>query len=122
MGASTGCASIFSGGTQDVRIKAYPEDAKATVNGTDASNTGTLKLARGRAHVIEFSKSGFESRRVQVKQDLNGWFLANLLLGPFFWVGMLVDAMTGSLNELSPNHVTVTLDPVDPNAPRKPDS
>lgn len=111
-----GCATMFSGSSQEINLKAYPEDAETTVDGKPVQ-AGKITLDRGKTHVIEIKKEGFETRRIQLKQDLNGWFFANILWGPFFWAGMLVDALSGSLQELSPTNVTVTLDPIDPNAP-----
>ncbi len=107
---STGCATMFSGSEQAINLKVYPEDATTTVDG-EAVTPGDLKMTREKQHIVEIAKPGFETRRIQMKQDLNGWFFANIAWGPFFWVGMIVDAMTGSLYELSPSHVTVTLDP-----------
>lgn len=106
---STGCATMFSGSDQAIKLKVYPEDATTTVDGEQVT-PGDLKMTREKQHVVEITKPGFETRRIQMKQDLNGWFFANILWGPFFWIGMIVDAMTGSLYELSPSHVTVTLD------------
>ncbi|MEQ8278386.1 MAG: hypothetical protein RMA76_38440 [Deltaproteobacteria bacterium] len=107
---STGCATMFSGSEQDISLKVYPEDATTKVD-NEPVDPGALKMTREKQHIVTIEKPGFETRRIQMKQDLNGWFFANILWGPFFWVGMIVDAMTGSLYELSPSNVTVTLDP-----------
>ena len=107
---------MFAGPQQKIAVKAYPEDAEVKIDGKPTAQ-GEIELAREKNHVIEVSKPGYQSRRITTTQDLNGWFFANLALLPFFWVGMLVDAMTGSIQELSPANVTVSLDAVNPNAP-----
>jgi hypothetical protein len=108
--AQPACATMFAGPQQKIAVRAYPEDAEVKVDGKVVPQ-GEVELLREKNHVIEVSKSGYQPRRITTTQDLNGWFFANLALLPFFWVGMLVDAMTGSIQELSPGNVTVSLDP-----------
>ncbi|MBK8010922.1 MAG: hypothetical protein IPK13_06200 [Deltaproteobacteria bacterium] len=108
-GFGSGCATMFSGSTQQLQVQVSPPDAQLTVDGQPRS-VGVLELERGKTHTLEASKEGLGTRRVMVAQSLNGWFFANLLWGPGFWIGMLVDAMTGSIHELSPSQLTLALD------------
>src|SRR5215470_1617819 len=111
----TGCATILSSDKQEVKLKAYPPDAKVVVDGHDAPS-GAIQLSREKQHYIDVTKDGFDSRRVTLKQTINPMFFVNIALLPFFWAGMLVDAMTGRMNELEPTDVTVNLSPHDANA------
>jgi hypothetical protein len=116
---SSGCATLFSGEKQDVKVRAYPQDAVVTVDGRqNVSANATVPLSRSEQHFIDVQKDGFQAKRVQVKQTINPWFFANLALLPFFWVGMLVDAVSGKINELEPTDITVNLETADPNRPQ----
>lgn len=108
---SSGCATILTSKTQDIRLRAYPEDAVVQVDGKPAVATNAvLPLTRSEPHSIEVSRDGFSAKRIAVKQGLNPWFFANILFGPFFFVGMIVDGVTGQVNELEPAEITVNLD------------
>lgn len=108
---STGCATMFTSEKQDIKLRAYPADATVVVDGKDSVGTNaTIPLSREAQHTIDVSKDGMGSKRVMVKQGLNPWFFVNILWGPFFWAGMLVDALTGHINELEPTDITVNLE------------
>jgi hypothetical protein len=108
---STGCATIFTSEKQDIKLRAYPQDATVSIDNKETVGTNAVvPLSRDEQHFIEVSKSGMGSKRVQVKQGLNPWFFVNILWGPFFWAGMLVDAMTGRINELEPSDITINLE------------
>src|SRR5947208_3527015 len=93
-----GCATMFSSDKQEVKLRAYPPDAKVTVDGHDTGG-GSIQLSREQQHYVDVSKDGYDPRRVMLRQNINPMFFVNIALLPFFWVGMLVDAMTGRMNE-----------------------
>jgi hypothetical protein len=102
---------MFSSDKQDIKVRAYPPDAMVVINGKDSVGTNvTVPLSREKQHTIDVSKEGMGSKRVMVKQGLNPWFFVNILWGPFFWTGMLVDALTGHINELEPTDITISLE------------
>jgi hypothetical protein len=111
--AANGCATILSSDKQEVKLKAYPPDARVAVDGQDAQQ-GAVQLSREKQHYVDVSKDGYDARRITLKQTINPMFFVNVALLPFFWVGMLVDAMTGRMNELEPTDITVNLSPHDP--------
>ena len=108
---TSGCATVFSGSKQEVRVSAYPEGAVTKVNGTVVLSP-VLQLDRDGSYVLTIEKEGHESKRIHLKSGVNGWVFANLLWGPFFFVGLLVDALTGSIVDLEPSHASVILDPI----------
>jgi hypothetical protein len=110
LGMGSACATILTSDKQDVKIRAYPPDAQAVVDGKQSvdSNT-TVPMTRDSQHFIDFTKDGFETRRVMVKQSINPYFFLNFALLPLFWVGMAVDAVTGRISDLEPTDITVNL-------------
>lgn len=109
---STGCATLFSSDKQDLKVRAYPEDALILVDTAERGHGSvTVPLAREKGHTVEIRKDGFERRSVVIAQSINPWFFANILFGPFFWIGMLIDAGSGNINHLSPTELTVNLVP-----------
>lgn len=119
--ALSGCASIFSGSTQDVAIRATP-GAKYVV--TDSAGRkvasgevpGTVNLARGagyfspNAYKVNLSKPGYQNKTLEVNPGMNGWYFANILLGGF--VGMvIVDPLTGAMYNLLPREIDTELEP-----------
>lgn len=115
LSGSLGCATMFSGAKQSIQVSASPADAEILVDGT-LRQPGQHDLARSRAHIIEARKPGYRTQRVQIRQGFNGLTLLNLLWGPFLWIGFVVDGASGSIHELGPDAVSLSLEPA-PNAP-----
>lgn len=108
--ALTGCASIFSGQSQnvtlsspdtDVTVKIYNRDGMQVASGV-APNTFNLKRGAGFFRSEEYklvvSKPGYEDQTITTLSRLNGFYLANIIFGGV--VGMLViDPATGAMWE-----------------------
>ncbi len=118
----TGCASIMSGGDQDMVISSSPDGAEVRIFDSarmeiwSSKTPASVTLDRGDGYfsgaryTIEVTKPGYEKKVISVKSKLNGgWYLAgNLLLGG--WVGwLIVDPLTGAMWKLSPKDVSVNL-------------
>ncbi|MBK8552797.1 MAG: PEGA domain-containing protein [Ignavibacteria bacterium] len=55
----SGCATIFSGGSEDVSLESDPPKAKVLLNGSNMGKTPlTLSLKKGKSYLIEFVKEG----------------------------------------------------------------
>src|SRR4051812_8261413 len=93
-----GCASIFSGSTQTVRVQAQYPDAELLVDGRPVG-TGTqiVTLKRDKMHLVTAQRAGCKDGAASVAQNLNGVTALNILWLPFFWVGVIVDVATGAL-------------------------
>lgn len=119
----TGCATIVSGGDQDIPIKTRPTEARVRV--LDSHNmevwssrtptTVTLDKGvgyfKGARYILEIEKEGYEPRTISIRSSLNaGWYIAgNLLLGG--WIGwLIVDPLTGAMWTLEPDMVNLNLD------------
>ena len=105
----TSCSSIVNGSKQDVSIRATPADAKIYVNG-ELTGTGatTIKLARGKSHVVEVKHDGYRTSRITTDKSLTGWFWGNLICGGI--PGGAVDLITGAAYDIDPNNIVVTLE------------
>lgn len=119
--ALTGCASIFSGTTQEVGIRTTPGAKFTVTNGygsqvASGESPATVDLKRGASYFspqsyrIQLSKAGYKPRTVDVQPGMNPWYFGNILLGGF--IGMvIVDPLTGAMFRLSPHEVDMQLDP-----------
>lgn len=123
--ALSGCASIFSGTTQDVAIRSTP-GAKFVVtnsfgNQVASGNVGDnalaqMNLTRGagyfspHSYKVQLSKPGFRPATVSIDPGMNGWYFANIALGGF--IGMvIVDPLTGAMYRLVPEREEALLLP-----------
>ena len=109
------CATVTRGTSQTFKIESNPTEAKVELsNGESCVTPCTLKLKRRPGFSATFTKEGYESQTVKVRSELHGGGAVagagNLLLGGV--VGGIVDGSNGSMNNLTPNPLTVTLAPV----------
>ncbi len=112
----TGCASIFSGTTQEVEIRTTPGTKYAVRNysgqqvavglvGDDSM--ARFNLERGvkyfspHAYQVSLSQRGYRPATVNVDPGMNPWYFGNILLGGF--IGMvIVDPLTGAMYRMVP--------------------
>lgn len=119
--ALSGCASIFSGTTQEVGIRTTP-GANFTVTNSYGSQVASgespaaVNLTRGASYFsphsykVKMSKPGYKSKTVDVVPGMNPWYFGNILLGGF--VGMvIVDPLTGAMFKLYPRDIDIQLEP-----------
>ena len=104
-----GCASLISGSTQPIMLNSQPAGAKAQVDGTTVFTPATIHLERKNNHTVIFSQTGYETQQVKITKSMNGWVLANILLGGI--PGIVIDLITGAAAKLEPDSITVTLTP-----------
>ena len=113
-----GCASLVSGNRQQVRLLTSPGDATAYVDGVPTyGGARALDLLRGRPHAIRVEREGYNGRTYDLERKMNPWVWGNLALGPLFFIGVLVDVVTGAVTELSPGEIWVSLPPGPDHAP-----
>jgi len=115
---AVGCATIAGGGaTQVVNFDSTPVGAEIWVgkykNGevVDLVNTGhqtpySVEISRKNV-VVVFKKQGFKDTNVVLTQQVNGWFLGNILIGGI--VGSSIDISTGASMKYDPDHFSVEL-------------
>ena len=120
----SGCASIVHGGPRKISmateppgasVKIYDRDGKEFVTGTTpfvAKLPVKYRYFQGQNYRVVFELPGYKSAEVQLVPTLSGWYLGNLLIGGL--LGMVViDPLTGSMYNLSPNKIEQKLTPTE---------
>lgn len=108
------CATITRGTSQKYVIQSEPSEAQVALStGQKCTTPCKLKLKRKHGFTATVSKSGYETQQAQVKSKFSGGGAAagagNILAGGV--IGAVVDGTNGSLNNLTPNPLKVTLVP-----------
>lgn len=117
----SGCASIMDGGPQMRTLRSDPDGARVVI--TNGEGTSVFKgetptavpLDRyadyfsGHRYVVEFTKSGYLARKVELEPEINGWYWANIIFGGL--IGMVgVDPATGAMWTYNQEKLHVKLD------------
>lgn len=107
----SGCATIFSGSRDEIKLSSEPGGAKVVVDGQERGKTPLkLSLKKGKDYQVEFTKEGYEKKMVSLTYSLGaGWLILDILTG---LVGILVDALTGNWNSLDYDSYKAILEPV----------
>lgn len=118
-----GCASIVHGGSRTVTVTTVPAGAKTTISKTDTAQAVSINTTpftitldpkrgyfKGQSYKMKFELAGYASTEVELHASLSGWYFGNILLGGA--IGMIVvDPLTGSMWNLSPDKIEQTLAP-----------
>lgn len=133
----SGCATMTSGGTQQMSFQTVPDDVVVTLTrnipappdhyDTRAARSTapkpmkqetrilgktpfTLQLDRADGLSVTFSKDGYTSVTMPLTTETNSAVWGNILVGGFF--GTTTDITSGAIYEYVPNQYVVTLNPV----------
>jgi hypothetical protein len=107
----TGCATLFCGPYDVVRVKTNPPDAVVTADGLDRGTTPTqFALRRDQRHLVAIDAPGYKHCEIPIGRTVNGWFFGNLS----GW-GMLADGLDGAIYSLDPDTISVNLEPIGTN-------
>ena len=109
------CATVTRGTSQKFNIETTPTMAEVKLsNGQQCVTPCKLKLKRKPGFTATVSKQGYQTQELTVESKLGGGGVVagagNLLLGGV--VGGIVDGTNGSMNNLTPNPLIVTLVPI----------
>jgi len=116
----TSCATIFSGTSQVINVKAVNSKNNEAINGAVCSisdsngvvyalqsNPGSVSVKRGQGALNPICKKDkFKQVSYAVGDSFNAVTIVNIL----FWPGFIVDAVTGSMNKY-PSHIVVMMEP-----------
>jgi hypothetical protein len=109
---TSGCASIIHGKTERIGFTSEPSGAKLTVGGYQTVTPSYLILERRGQQTAYFSMPGYETQAFPIKEGMSLWFLlGNLGFGGI--PGWIIDAINGSIGDLSPDNVHVVMVPKD---------
>jgi hypothetical protein len=106
------CATITRGTKEQFVIESTPAKAEVALStGQTCVTPCKLKLKRKDGFVATFTKAGYEPTKAEVQSKFSGGGAAagagNILVGGV--IGAVVDGTNGSLNDLKPNPLKVTL-------------
>jgi len=108
----SGCATIMHGNLQEINFLSSPEGAMVKVDGVDVGKTPIAKeLSRKSTHVVHIVMPGYETYEMKIEKKVSGWLFGNIIFGGI--VGLIVDAATGSLYNLTPEQVAAEFEKAD---------
>ncbi|MBX9585699.1 MAG: hypothetical protein K2X50_00430 [Gammaproteobacteria bacterium] len=116
----SGCATVFTGTTQSIQVQAVDSGTHNLISGARCTvidgqgaefvvgtNPGSVILTKGKGALnVRCVRPGYVQKQVGVGQSFNAWTIVNVL----FWPGVLVDAVTGAIQQY-PSHITVLMEP-----------
>jgi len=110
------CATVTRGTSQKFAIESVPTEANVQLStGQTCVTPCKLNLKRKHDFVATFSKKGYKTTSANVETKVRGGGIAgaagNVILGGI--IGAAIDGSNGSMNDLTPNPLTVTLQPED---------
>lgn len=121
------CATITRGTSQKFAIESVPPEADVRLStGQTCVTPCKLNLKRKHDFTATFTKKGYKTINANVESKVRGGGIAgvagNVIVGGI--IGAAIDGSNGSMNDLTPNPLTVTLQaeeaadavPVDPAA------
>lgn len=108
---SGGCATIFSGTSEDITFRSDPENAQVYLNGALRGTTPlTLSLKRKGNYVVSMTLAGYQTQTDHLRKGIAPWFFGNILIGGL--VGVFVDIFSGAITDLEPDEFSMTLVPL----------
>lgn len=114
------CASIVSKTARQITINSSPDNADfiikdergVVVHQGKTPATVTLKTGagyfKGKEYTVLIRKEGFEEQSVVIRNELNGWYLGNILFGGLIGL-LIVDPLTGAMWTLTPQDINLNL-------------
>lgn len=101
-----GCATMFSGSTDNVVINSEPSGARVTINGVyQGIAPVTVNLKRDKDYKIILQRDGFQETSAILHRKFNAIALLNLI-NPICWA---VDAATAAIWKFERNEITVRM-------------
>lgn len=106
----TSCATIFTGSSEMITINSNVDDATVKFDGMKMGKTPlNYKVKKSFKGIVTVEAEGYEEERFQLQKSFNAISLLNLLTGPFFLAGAIIDLATGSFNKFDVKGVDVEL-------------
>lgn len=102
------CATIMHGTSQQVGINSQPTGATVSVDNHPVGSTPVAaKLSRKQSHRISITMPGYQTFEIATTRKTSGWVWGNIVFGGL--IGLIVDASTGGLYDVRPEHVNAQL-------------
>ena len=108
------CATVTRGTKETFNIQTTPSEAEVALStGQTCLSPCKLKLKRKDEFTVTATKAGYKPATAKVESKVKGGGVAgvagNVLLGGI--IGAAVDGSNGSMRDLTPNPLTLTLEP-----------
>jgi hypothetical protein len=106
----SGCAAVFKGDSSNIGLNSNPSGALVYANGAEvcSSTPCSVKLKSNQNWNLLFKKNGYKEKTILVSYKIGGlWVVLDIIFG---LVPLIVDAATGSWNDLDTPNVNVTLE------------
>lgn len=104
----TSCATLVNGTRQNISISSQPSDANIWLDSMYVGRTPMIvQVPRSDSHLVTISLEGYEPYQIVFSKRLSGWVFGNIIFGGF--IGLAIDAITGSIYTLTPDQVQATL-------------
>lgn len=104
----TSCATMKNGQYQQIAFNSAPQGANIWIDQAHMGTTPTIAcLKRSDPHQVRIELEGFKPYVVQLYPTVSGWVFGNILFGGP--IGVVVDAVTGSMYKLTPNQLNACL-------------
>jgi len=99
----TGCATMFSGKTQEVSFKSKPQGAEVMVGAQTCVTPCKMQIPKDKVYrEIVVMKNGYQKDKVNVVASVDPWVYGNILN---FGVGAIVDFISGSYAKYDPEYL-----------------
>jgi len=110
--ATSGCATIMHGTTQEIAILSAPSGAQVSVDSAAVGRTPLrLLLKRKQAHQVRIETAGYQRYQATVARHVSGWAWGDVFGAVIPLVGLPVDLSTGGLYNLEPDRILASLTP-----------
>jgi hypothetical protein len=104
----SGCCTIINGSKQQVSVSSTPTGAKVLVDGNEVGLTPFIAtLTRKDTHTLKIEMDGYQPYEISFARRVDGWLAGNIIFGGL--IGVVIDAVTGSMYKLSPGEVNAAL-------------
>ena len=101
------CGALFKGTTQTIGVKSFQEGSTIEVDGQTYVSPALIELPRNQNYVVTISKEGYETQQVRINKTVSSGIVILDVLGGVFPV--VIDAVMGTLYNLSPGEINVNL-------------
>ena len=103
----SGCGVVLNGSTQLINIRSTPPGSTVDIDGETYTTPAEAELERNQNYIVTISKEGYETKQIRIRKKVDvGVVVLDFL---FLFGGLLVDYMAGSLYDLYPERIHVTL-------------
>lgn len=106
----SGCATLFNSKEDVVNFNSNPAGGTVYINGNYMGKTPvSLQLPVKESKTVTFRASGYEDKTYYLNSNVGvGWVILDVLSG---FYPVIIDAITGSWNELDTKSINVLFEP-----------